>query len=64
MNPDQGETTMAKIQILSDGKVFEIEVEEGLSDEEIRQRVVAFLERKKSFPGEARSFPQLEMPEE
>ncbi len=51
---------MAKVQITSDGKTFEIDVEEGLSDAEIRKRVIAFLERQKSFPGEVRSFPQLE----
>jgi len=51
---------MAKVQITSEGKTFEIEVEEGLSDEEIRKRVIAFLERQKAFPGEVRSFPQLE----
>ncbi len=51
---------MAKVQITSDGKTFEIDVEEGLSDEEIRKQVIAFLERQKSFPGEVRSFPQLE----
>ncbi len=55
---------MAKVQITSDGKVFEIEVEEGLSDDEVRQRVISFLEQKKSFPSETRAFPQLELPSE